>query len=152
MNYELNKYFTKLHKHIVKEQLQIETLQKQLQQYISNWGCQNQIATKPEHENIVSIKQVRNNLENKQNKAKFSHENQFAMLLGNDKDGYAGLFIKLNQQLHKWVETELELLKEINKTNKSAQNDDETQQLMQDEDLEIISNFYNRQSSRIKED
>ncbi len=99
MNYELNDYLIQLHQHIVNEQLQIRTLVKML----AGEGVQELPLEK-----VMNLREVRENVEKRASSAP-------NWLLVGEKESRFNIFLKLNQQLQKWIELELNLLKEIAK-------------------------------------
>ena len=131
MNYELNQYLATLHQHILNEQSQIRTLIKML------------LHLEQKHEQIdqkvTNIIEGRTNAEKR--KGKNTPQNN-AILIG-EKDSNFSMFLKLNQQLQKWIELELSLLKEISKTQNSATNEAVDGEL-QLEDLSILQNYYSK--------
>jgi hypothetical protein len=131
MNYELNQYLATLHQHILNEQSQIRTLIKML------------LHLEQKHEQIdqkvTNIIEGRTNAEKR--KGKNTPQNN-AILIG-EKDSNFSMFLKLNQQLQKWIELELSLLKEISKTQNSATSETVDGELRL-EDLSILQNYYSK--------
>jgi hypothetical protein len=131
MNYELNQYLATLHQHILNEQSQIRTLIKML------------LHLEQKHEQVdqkvTNIIEGRTNAEKR--KGKNTPQNN-AILIG-EKDSNFSMFLKLNQQLQKWIELELSLLKEISKTQNSATSETVDGEL-QIEDLSILQNYYSK--------
>ncbi len=131
MNYELNQYLATLHQHIINEQSQIRTLIKML------------LHLEQKHEQIdqkvTNIIEGRTNAEKR--KGKNTPQNN-AILIG-EKDSNFSMFLKLNQQLQKWIELELSLLKEISKTQNSTTSETVDGEL-QLEDLSILQNYYSK--------
>jgi hypothetical protein len=88
---------------------------------------------------VTNIIEGRTNAEKR--KGKNTPQNN-AILIG-EKDSNFSMFLKLNQQLQKWIELELSLLKEISKTQNSATSETVDGEL-QIEDLSILQNYYSK--------
>lgn len=117
MNYNLEEYFNKMRSNIIIEQNLIKRLIKTM---LQTANCTN-------NQKLDNAKIFINNcLETEQ------------------KDGGFALFLKLNQQLQKWLELELSLLKEMNKITDNENTQQPIDVNLKEEDLSILYNFFNQ--------
>ncbi len=175
MKYELNDCLTTLHQHILNEQLQIRTLINLIScqdgqelpcelpqelltgkiiadnkiasdsNFVSNSMNPNKI-TIPDK--TMNLSQVRANFENRQKRADSLPElPPQNWLVAGEKESRFNIFLKLNQQLQKWIDLEISLIKEIAKmqelSNKNSPDNINVDGELQSEDLIILRDYYN---------